>query len=201
MQLTYFSTAATSSLPVSSNLTGALVAASAATAYADSINSHQTFRLLDWPDAQSIAGKAELAQDLGLRGISIFKLDGGEDPGIWTALLGEAGTNVGTSVAVGVSGNSASTVSGSALTRGLDLGSTGTDVRTLQQILNSDSATRVASGGVGSPGNESTYFGAATQAAVEKFQVKYGIAAAGNSGYGYVGPATRAKLNTILTSL
>ena len=88
MQLTYFSTAATSSLPVSSNGAAALVAASAASAYANALNSHQSFRLLDWPDAQSIAGKADLADTLGVRGISIFKLDGGEDPGIWTALLG-----------------------------------------------------------------------------------------------------------------
>jgi spore germination protein YaaH len=87
MQLTYFA-AASSTLPVSSNGVAALVAASAASAYANALNSHQEFHLLDWPDAQSIAGKAELAQTLGIRGISIFKLDGGEDPGIWTALLG-----------------------------------------------------------------------------------------------------------------
>jgi spore germination protein YaaH len=66
----------------------ALMAATAATAYADSANMHMDFRLVDWPDAQSIAGKIELAQMLGVRGVSIFKLDGGEDPAIWTALLG-----------------------------------------------------------------------------------------------------------------
>lgn len=88
LQITYFSSTSSSTLPVSSNGISALMAANAATAYADALNSHQNFRLLDWPDAQSIAGKAELAQSLGIRGISIFKFDGGEDPGIWTALLG-----------------------------------------------------------------------------------------------------------------
>ena len=84
---TYNSTGITPQ-PGASGSLDALVAASAASAYADVLNSHQTFRLMDWPDAQSIAGKAELAQMLGVRGISIFKLDGGEDPNIWRALLG-----------------------------------------------------------------------------------------------------------------
>jgi len=74
--------------PVSNTLPSAMFAAGAASAFATANNSHQTFRLMDWPDAQSIAGKAELAEMLGVRGISIFKLDGGEDPAIWTALLG-----------------------------------------------------------------------------------------------------------------
>lgn len=88
MQLTY-TPAGSSTQPLTlSGQVGALVAASAASAYADALNSHQTFRLLDWPDAQSIAGKASLADSLGVRGISIFKFDGGEDSAIWTALLG-----------------------------------------------------------------------------------------------------------------
>jgi D-alanyl-D-alanine endopeptidase (penicillin-binding protein 7) len=40
----------------------------------------------------------------------------------------------------------------------------------------------------------SGYFGPVTRAAVQKFQVAHGIAKAGNTGYGVVGPATRAKL-------
>jgi len=91
MQFTYFpsGTAPNTVAPVSlNNVPSALLAAAASTAYADSINTHQTFRLMDWPDAQSIAGKAELAADLGVRGISIFKLDGGEAPGMWDVLVG-----------------------------------------------------------------------------------------------------------------
>lgn len=92
MQFTYFPAGTgpgNSVAPVSlNNVPSALLAAAASSAYADSLNTHQTFRLLDWPDAQSIAGKAELAADLGVRGISIFKFDGGQAPGMWEALLG-----------------------------------------------------------------------------------------------------------------
>jgi spore germination protein YaaH len=86
MQLTYIPTSSTTP-PVSYGIS-ALAAALGASAQADTLQSYQTFRLLDWPDAQSIAGKAGLAESLGVRGISIFKLDGGEDPAMWTALLG-----------------------------------------------------------------------------------------------------------------
>jgi spore germination protein YaaH len=64
----------------------AMVAAVSSALYANTLNSHVDFRLLDWPDAQSIAGKIQLARDLGVRGISIFKLDGGQDPAIWDVL-------------------------------------------------------------------------------------------------------------------
>jgi spore germination protein len=90
MQFTYLPAGTAPNTPPISinNIPSALLAAAASSAYADSINSHQTFRLMDWPDAQSIAGKAELAADLGVRGISIFKLDGGEAQGMWQALVG-----------------------------------------------------------------------------------------------------------------
>lgn len=84
-----------------------------------------------------------------------------------------------------------------ALTLPLKKGSTGTQVKTLQQMLNQDSGTRVAATGLGSPGNETTLFGAATLAAVEKFQMKWGIAKKGDAGYGSVGPTTRTKLNAL----
>ena len=46
-------------------------------------------------------------------------------------------------------------------------------------------------------GNETEYFGSLTEKAVQKFQTKYNIAKSGDSGYGYVGPKTRAKLNEV----
>lgn len=72
-------------------------------------------------------------------------------------------------------------------------GSKGTDVMNLQKVLNMSADTRVAASGAGSPGMETSTFGPATKAAVIKFQQKYGITPAA----GYVGPVTRAKLNSM----
>ena len=81
--------------------------------------------------------------------------------------------------------------------RALTIGSTGEDVKRLQQLLNSNSDTQVSSSGAGSPGSETTTFGPATQKAVQKFQQKHGLAQPGDPGYGYVGPKTRAKLQEV----
>lgn len=76
-----------------------------------------------------------------------------------------------------------------ALSRSLQQGSTGADVMALQVFLNGSADTRVAASGAGSPGNETSYFGPATRAAVIKFQTKHGV-----SAIGIVGPATRAAI-------
>ena len=76
----------------------------------------------------------------------------------------------------------------------LIVGSKGADVMNLQKFLNSDPDTRVSSSGAGSPGKETTTFGLLTKKAIQKFQVKYGIAGPGKVGYGNFGPATRAKV-------
>ncbi|MDP2930561.1 MAG: peptidoglycan DD-metalloendopeptidase family protein [bacterium] len=73
------------------------------------------------------------------------------------------------------------------LTRNLYQGISGEDVRTLQKLLNANGYA-VASIGAGSPGNETIYFGPATEAAVIRFQIARGISPA----MGYVGPITRA---------
>jgi hypothetical protein len=85
----------------------------------------------------------------------------------------------------------------SPISRALSRNTDNADVKRLQQILNSDPDTRITSTGVGAPGNESTVFGKMTEDAVKKFQQKYGIAGPGDSGYGSVGPKTRAKLNEV----
>lgn len=80
----------TPTTPPSAPVSGAsaLLAATAASVYADTYNSHLTFNLVDWPDAASVAQKIALAKKLGVRGIAIFKLDGGQDPNIWNVLKG-----------------------------------------------------------------------------------------------------------------
>ncbi|MDO8579627.1 MAG: peptidoglycan-binding domain-containing protein, partial [bacterium] len=85
-------------------------------------------------------------------------------------------------------------------TRALKVGSTGDDVKQLQQFLNTNGFT-VAPSGAGSPGNETTYMGKLTVEAIKKFQVKYDIASSGTpetTGYGALGPKTRAKLNELI---
>jgi len=80
---------------------------------------------------------------------------------------------------------------GYTFTRSLITGSTGEDVRELQKYLNSHGFP-VASQGPGSPGNETTRFGAATRAALIQFQAANGIRPA----LGFFGPATRAYANS-----
>lgn len=75
------------------------------------------------------------------------------------------------------------------LLRNLSKGMSGTDVKFLQRALNARGYI-VAASGVGSIGNETTYFGAATTAAVIKFQIAERIKPA----LGYVGSLTRGAL-------
>ena len=74
-------------------------------------------------------------------------------------------------------------------TRDLSLNSNGEDVRAFQKFLNSRGYI-VSSTGAGSVGNETSYFGLATRAAVIKFQLAKNI----NPALGYVGPLTRAVI-------
>ena len=74
-------------------------------------------------------------------------------------------------------------------TRDLTVGSSGTDVKALQQFLNGHGAM-VSGSGAGSPGNESSYFGTLTKAALAQWQGSNGITPA----VGYFGPKTRAYI-------
>jgi peptidoglycan hydrolase-like protein with peptidoglycan-binding domain len=71
--------------------------------------------------------------------------------------------------------------------------SMGTDVQVLQILLNSHGFP-VSQTGPGSPGNETTYFGAKTWQALVNFQKSAGIVPA----RGYFGPITRAYVKNLI---
>lgn len=80
-------------------------------------------------------------------------------------------------------------------TRNHQLGDTGGEVMQIQKFLNTHGA-QVSASGAGSPGNETSYFGSLSKAAVAKFQAANGISPAA----GYWGPITRAKANSMCTT-
>ncbi|MEK7658463.1 MAG: hypothetical protein AAB352_01185, partial [Patescibacteria group bacterium] len=90
-------------------------------------------------------------------------------------------------------GNVPAVCAGVTFTRNLTTGSTGSDVKCLQAVLNQSATTQVATTGAGSPGNETTTFGPRTLVAVKKYQAEQGFTPANQ-----VGPLTRAKLNAAL---
>jgi peptidoglycan hydrolase-like protein with peptidoglycan-binding domain len=102
------------------------------------------------------------------------------------------------SIKAGTSATAPSSVSASAMSSGsmascptitaaLQFGSTGASVTSLQQFL-------IAKGLLASA-SATGYFGVLTQAAVGKWQASQGIATSGSSGYGTVGPKTRAAIS------
>lgn len=86
-----------------------------------------------------------------------------------------------------LSGSTTATTS-SCFTKTLQVGSTGTEVTALQNALKGDAT-------IYPEGLTTGYFGSLTEAAVKKFQAKYGI-----DQVGIVGPVTRAKLNSLYCS-
>ncbi len=86
LSMTYFPKSGLFSLPRPSSPWGGNLVALAAAAVAAGNNSNLTFRMLWWSDAEAIGEKVALAKKLGVRGVAIFKIDGGADPKMWDAL-------------------------------------------------------------------------------------------------------------------
>jgi peptidoglycan hydrolase-like protein with peptidoglycan-binding domain len=84
------------------------------------------------------------------------------------------------------------TVAHTPITKPLSKGSSGTWVIILQTLLATNATIFPEQAVTG-------YYGPATARAVGRFQIKYGIAKQGDTGYGSVGPKTRAVLNTLET--
>lgn len=72
-----------SALPVDPNTPSGQIAAQQALLFANYTKWTVPVNYMSWSDAGAVADKVKLAQDLGLRGIAIFKIDGGEDENIW----------------------------------------------------------------------------------------------------------------------
>jgi len=85
----------------------------------------------------------------------------------------------------------AAALAGLSFTRDLKMGATGNDVRELQKFLN-NAGFRVAESGSGSPGNETSYFGRATQSALSRYQKSVGLPATG-----FFGPMSRSKIGAV----
>ncbi len=79
----------------------------------------------------------------------------------------------------------------------MKLGSRGADVMNLQKVLNMYPQTQIASSGAGSPGMETTYFGAATRVAVNKLQALHLVDLGITAPTGNVFAGTRGLLNQV----
>jgi spore germination protein YaaH len=78
--------AALPGLSAPAGTTSAEMVAQKALSYANATGKTTTFNLIWWSDAQAIKEKADLARELGLKGVAIFKIDGEEDPLIWDSI-------------------------------------------------------------------------------------------------------------------
>ena len=93
-----------------------------------------------------------------------------------------------------MSGQVAGVSTGYQFTHNLQFGDIGEDVKQLQMFLKNQGIEIYPEGLV------TGYFGMLTQKAVQRFQVKYNIVSSGTpktTGFGYVGPKTRAKINSL----
>jgi spore germination protein YaaH len=85
-------TKAAGSKEVTTNATSAQNLGVPATAFSNAATApaiRSAFNIMVWNDSVAVAQKIALAKKLGLRGVAIFKFDGGQDPKIWDVLAGK----------------------------------------------------------------------------------------------------------------
>jgi len=177
------------------------LAAAGALAYSQKNSRQAPVTFLTWSDAGAIKDKAELAQKLGVAGIAIFKIDGGEDTAMWDDLADVAKPNmnpkmsrvttapVSTVATTPIVPSTTPTVSttttlpaatAAAFTTDLEFGMDGADVLHLQNLMTTKGYMTATPNG---------HFGPATKAAVTAWQKASGLPATG-----YFGPLSRAKI-------
>lgn len=74
------------SLPVPSGTRTGNEAAAQALLFANVTGQNVPVRYATWSDAESVKQKVDLAEEFGLRGVALFKIDGEEDEDIWDVL-------------------------------------------------------------------------------------------------------------------
>ncbi|MDB4992425.1 MAG: hypothetical protein JWL75_670 [Parcubacteria group bacterium] len=187
------------------------LAAAGALAFSKQQTKQAPVTYVTWSDAQAIQAKAVLAKRLGVAGIALFKIDGGEDPNTWSALASEASpvinpvtsrsvtltgtvqtppttstttvTTVPTPPVTGVTQTTTTiTTGGSSFTKDLKYGASGADVTKLQNILAKKGYLKVKANG---------QFGPATLAAVKAWQKAAKLPATG-----FFGPMSRAQIGS-----
>ena len=155
------------------------------------------YKLKESKTAKAVAGFVGLVTALMMMGPVVASADAISDlQAQIAALMAQINALNAQVTAAGGSGSCAYTFA-----TNLKQGQTGADIMNLQKVLNMSADTQIGASGAGSPGNETSYFGGLTKAAVVKFQNKYAsevLAPVGlTSGTGFVGAATRAKLNAM----
>ena len=83
---TYFPEGSALALPRPQTAWPFNLVASAASALTTAQNTNMSYRMVTWQDSQAIAEKVVLAKKLGIRGVAVFKIDGGQDPKMWDVL-------------------------------------------------------------------------------------------------------------------
>jgi spore germination protein YaaH len=172
------------------NTPSAWLAAAGALALAKEKRQQAPLTFLTWSDAGAIKQKVDLAKRMGVAGVAIFKIDGGEDSGMWNALpdtapkLTKAPKGSTTPTEDPVTEPTPTPPQTSVrFTMDLSYGSENSEVLALQKIL-------VAKGYLKATPNG--YFGPATLAAVRAWQTANKLPSTGT-----IGPLSRGILNAL----